>query len=81
AWLAVPDVSVSYIDTTTDYVKLQWSAITNANYYQIWVSTDPYGTYTFLGETTDAYWNDMDLSHAMRFYKVIASNESYTNAK
>ncbi|MDD3465498.1 MAG: agmatine deiminase family protein, partial [Candidatus Cloacimonetes bacterium] len=81
AWLAVPDVSVSYIDATPDYVKLQWSAILNANYYQIWVSTDPYGTYTFLGETTDAYWNDMDLSHAMRFYKVIASNESYTNAK
>jgi len=80
-WLAVPDVSVSYIDATPDYVKLQWSAILNANYYQIWVSADPYGTYSFLGQTTDTYWNDMDLSHAMRFYKVIASNESYPYAK
>jgi len=80
-WLAVPDVSISYIDATPGYVKLQWSAILNASYYQIWASADPYGTYSFLGETTDAYWNDMDLSHAMRFYKVIASNESYINAK
>ncbi|HQL13344.1 MAG TPA: agmatine deiminase family protein, partial [Candidatus Cloacimonadota bacterium] len=80
-WLAVPDVSISYVDATPDYVKLQWNAITNANYYQIWASTDPYGTYSFLGQTTDTYWNDMDLSHAMRFYKVIASNESYPYAK
>ena len=80
-WLANPAISILYVDAATDYVKVQWNAIPNANYYQVWGSEDPYGTFSFLGETTDAYWNDMDLGHAMRFYKVIAASESYLITK
>ncbi|HOY85595.1 MAG TPA: agmatine deiminase family protein, partial [Candidatus Syntrophosphaera sp.] len=79
--LAIPDIAISYVDAASDYVKVEWAAIPNANYYQVWASEDPYGTYTFLGETTDAWWYDMDLSHAMRFYKIIASDESYLITK
>ncbi|MDD3563299.1 MAG: hypothetical protein PHR32_06470, partial [Candidatus Cloacimonetes bacterium] len=80
-WLANPAISILYVDAATDYVKVQWNAIPNANYYQVWGSEDPYGTFSFLGETTDAYWNDMDFSHTMRFYKVIAASESYLITK
>ena len=80
-WLANPAISILYVDAATDYVKVQWNLIPNASYYQVWASEDPYGTFSFLGETTNAYWHDMDLGHAMRFYKVIAASESYLITK
>ena len=80
-WLAVPGISISYVDAASDYVKVEWNAIPNANFYQVWGSNDPFGTYSFLGETTDAYWNDMDLGQTMRFYRIIASDESYLITK
>ncbi|MBP7205204.1 MAG: hypothetical protein KBA54_01660, partial [Candidatus Cloacimonetes bacterium] len=73
--------SISYVDAASDYVKVEWNAIPNANFYQVWGSNDPFGTYSFLGETTDAYWNDMDLGQMMRFYRIIASDESYLITK
>ncbi len=79
--LAAPDAAISYVAESGDYVQIEWNSIPNAVYYQIWASDDPVGTFQFLAETTDTNWNDMDLSHDRRFYRVLAADESYFTAK
>ncbi len=79
-WLATPGISITYVDAANDYVKVEWNAVPNANFYQVWASDNPYDGYSFLGETTDTHFNDMNLGLARRFYKVYASDVSMLTA-
>lgn len=80
-WLATPGISITYVDAANDYIKVEWNAVPNANFYQVWASDNPYEGYSFLGETTDTHFNDMNLGLARRFYKVYASDVSILQAK
>ncbi len=75
-WLATPGISITYVDAANGYVKVEWNAVPNANFYQVWASDNPYDGYSFLYETTDTHFNDMNLGLTRRFYKVYASDVS-----
>jgi len=67
------DSPVVQISLTGGIITLTWDAITGATAYEIWSSTDPYGTYTLAqGNWTSTTWTES--SAAMKFYKVIAKN-------
>jgi uncharacterized repeat protein (TIGR01451 family) len=80
-WLATPGISITYVEAANDYVKVEWNAVPGANFYQVWASDNPYDGYSFLAETTDTHFNDMNLGLARRFYKVYASDASILQAK
>jgi uncharacterized membrane protein len=62
----VATVSMNGTDRT-----LTWAAIPNATSYQIWSSTDPYGTYTLLQTVTGLTYTDTrNLPEA--FYRIVA---------
>jgi hypothetical protein len=67
--LVTPEVSIA---EATGTITLSWAAVAGATSYRVEAATDPYGTYTTLGTTTDLFYNDT--SAVMKFYRVIAIN-------
>ncbi|WP_088188320.1 cell wall-binding repeat-containing protein [Desulfosporosinus sp. FKA] len=54
-------------------VYLTWNAASNVNFYYVYRSTSPYGTYAIVGSPTTAYYNDSTVSaNTTYYYKVVA---------
>ena len=51
--------------------KVTWNAVDNAESYQVYRATDPYGTYTLIGTTTNLLFSDLT-ELPMAFYYVKA---------
>ena len=51
--------------------KVTWNAVDNADSYQVFRATDPYGTYTLIGTTTNLLFSDLT-ELPMAFYYVKA---------
>lgn len=74
-------ISLHHLDAGTDGMRVQWAAIPNASYYQIWTSEDPSQTFSLQAETSNLFWDDLSLGLRARFYKVTSSVVPYRIAK
>lgn len=64
------NLSATVVSSTQVY--LTWSAV-SANFYYVYRSTSPYGTYAIVGSPTTAYYNDSTVSaNTTYYYKVVA---------
>ena len=65
--------------------KVTWNAVTGANKYYVYRSTSKDGTYSYLGSTTNTYYNNTGaVAGTCYYYKVKAvmtSNENATSAQ
>ncbi|PKN71783.1 MAG: gingipain R, partial [Candidatus Cloacimonetes bacterium HGW-Cloacimonetes-3] len=66
--IATPQLS---IQSTVTGAQLSWSSVQYANNYQIWASSEPYGTYQYIGSTSTLTW-DINPSVDKMFYKIVA---------
>ncbi|MFO8145276.1 MAG: Ig-like domain-containing protein [Candidatus Syntrophosphaera sp.] len=78
-YLAVPQVTIT--NPATGTLRIQWPAVPNASSYEVWSCAEPYGTYTYLGATANLFWEDTLDGQRMRFYQVIARDESITKKR
>lgn len=72
------DISASD-GTKTDYVRIEWSEVINAEYYEIYQAESEDGDYILIGNTESPPYDDISISARMgqaHYYKVSAS--SYT---
>ncbi|MDR0645029.1 MAG: fibronectin type III domain-containing protein [Treponema sp.] len=70
---------VSATATSSSSITVSWNPVDNASYYYIYRSTSSGGTYSYIGETSDAYYtNSSGLSAGTEYYyKVAAYNYDY----
>jgi len=73
-YLAEPTAGIVQVSGNT--IKVSWNAVPNAQSYDVWSCSEPYGTYIFLGKTANLYWNDAIGTEQRKFYKVIATDEN-----
>jgi len=66
--LAAPNASISSLSGSA---RLTWSAVQYANNYKVYACSDPFGTFSFVGNTTALYW-DLGTAAPKMFYKVVA---------
>jgi hypothetical protein len=58
-------------------IEASWDLVYEAEYYYVYHSNSAYGTYTLVGETTGAYFQDYNLSsNTTYYYKVTAFNNA-----
>lgn len=53
-------------------VRLSWSAVSGADYYEIYWSDSQYGQYLYMGESYSTYYTDEDPIYGTNYYKVRA---------
>ncbi len=72
--LPIPqDLSISLAENS---IQLNWLAVPGFLYYRVYRSENPYGSFTLLGVTADAYYNDDTIEPGSRyFYYVCSTNE------
>jgi hypothetical protein len=74
-WLALPEADdIAVTLTGTNSARISWTYPIWATRYKIYSCNDPFGTFGYLGETTDLYY-DVSLSQARSFYKVTAERD------
>ncbi|HOV17076.1 MAG TPA: C25 family cysteine peptidase [Candidatus Cloacimonadota bacterium] len=73
-YLAEPIAGIVQVSGNT--IKVSWNAVPNAQSYDVWSCSEPYGTYIFLGKTANLYWEDTNGTEQRKFYKVIATDEN-----
>ena len=55
--------------------SITWNAVDNADYYEVWRSTDPYGTYEMVGSNiTGLMYSDLTELPAFYYIKAIKTN-------
>ncbi|NLK49925.1 MAG: hypothetical protein GX294_04690, partial [Candidatus Cloacimonetes bacterium] len=62
---------INVYEMTATGMKIQWDAVPNADQYQIWRSTDPYGGYQHITTIPGTSYTDNYLGDRM-FYRVKA---------
>lgn len=60
--------SISLVKKTDSTIKIEWSAVDNAEKYQIYYSTDKNGTYTKYGTTSKTYCTIKSLTPKTKYY-------------
>jgi M6 family metalloprotease-like protein len=70
-WHELPQVEDVEIDASG---RISWSYPIWATRYKLYECTEPYGTYTYLGSSTESFF-DVSLSEDMYFYKVTAERD------
>ncbi|MGC7869924.1 cell wall-binding repeat-containing protein [Desulfosporosinus sp. SYSU MS00001] len=68
---APSNLIASVVSSTQIY--LSWSAVSNANFYYVYRSTSPYGTYTVVASPTTAYYTDSTVSTNTTYYYKVAA--------
>jgi M6 family metalloprotease-like protein len=71
-WQGLPAVSNMAVSTSG---RLSWTYPIWATRYKVYDSDDPYGTFSYLGSTTNTYF-DVSLTQARRFYRVQAERDA-----
>ena len=75
-WQALPAVSnLAVTRTGASAARITWTYPIWASRYKLYDASDPYGTYTYVGSTTNLYY-DVSLSSGMRFYLVKAERDA-----
>jgi hypothetical protein len=69
--LDAPVVTISRVGSG---IQLTWADVDGATSYRVEAASDPYGTYTTLGTTTDISYTIQNPTDAMKFFRVIAIN-------
>ncbi|HQL14013.1 MAG TPA: hypothetical protein PLN88_08195, partial [Candidatus Cloacimonadota bacterium] len=69
--LDAPVVTISRVGSD---IQLTWADVDGATSYRVEAASDPYGTYTTLGTTTDISYTIQNPTEAMKFFRVIAIN-------
>lgn len=69
--LDAPVVTISRVGSN---IQLTWADVDGATSYRVEAASDPYGTYTTLGTTTDISYTIQNPTEAMKFFRVIAIN-------
>nr|MDA3838683.1 right-handed parallel beta-helix repeat-containing protein [Candidatus Delongbacteria bacterium] len=63
------------ISENSGWATITWNAVANANSYEIWSSTDPYGTFSYVKSTASTSWGT-SVTETKYFYYVIASTDA-----
>ncbi|HHV65407.1 MAG TPA: hypothetical protein GXX46_10105 [Peptococcaceae bacterium] len=77
--LSKPSAPVNLRVTTasTEEITLTWNSVSGADYYEVFRSTSPSGTYSYLGSTTSRSYTDTDVTaNNVYYYKVQAVNDA-----
>ena len=69
--LDAPVVTISRVGSG---IQLTWADVDGATSYRVEAASDPYGTYTTLGTTTDISYTIQNPTETMKFFRVIAIN-------
>ncbi len=68
--LDTPVVEITKL--TNGNMHLSWSPIDGASVYEILGSSDPFGTFSSIGTTTNNFWEESSALNQMKYYKVKA---------
>lgn len=67
----VIETPTTTISSISGGARISWNAVPFANNYKVYACSEPYGTYSLIGNTSTLYW-DIAAGAPMMFYKVIA---------
>jgi fibronectin type 3 domain-containing protein len=72
-----PTISLSATGTSKTRIDLTWNSIDETEQYEVYGTTDPAGTYTFLGTTEEtSYFNTALATDTVYYYKIYGLNSS-----
>ncbi|MFC1478942.1 kelch repeat-containing protein, partial [Candidatus Margulisiibacteriota bacterium] len=71
--LSAPTGVTASDGTYTDKIRISWDSVAEASSYRVYRSTSAAGTYSFLADTTSAYYNDTSVVSGVTFYYKVQS--------
>lgn len=71
--IALDTPVITAITKVTGGFRINWNAVENADYYEVWRATDPYGTYEMVGSNiSELFYRDLtELPIAFYYIKAI----------
>ena len=75
----VIETPTTTISSISGGARISWNAVPFANNYKVYACSEPYGTYSLIGNTSTLYW-DIAAGAPMMFYNVIAEQLNPTKS-